>query len=151
MTSRERVKRCIEFEDPDLSVVPDLGGDRRLDGAVQDFAIETAYGRDAIVLKLEPRRLWRCKRFAASAEGGRSTDEDFSVQSVRTDTGWQGFMRIPFSTIETGIDRSWPIRIDVQRSCPGHARQGWLQQHPWTPRLMQGSDNPGDLGWLLWK
>jgi tetratricopeptide (TPR) repeat protein len=43
----------LEFEDPDLSVVPDLGGDRRTDGAVQDFEFDAAL-LDSLFTELTP-------------------------------------------------------------------------------------------------
>jgi hypothetical protein len=31
------------------------------------------------------------------------------------------------------------------------SRSLWLPEHPMTPRLALGADNPADLGWLLFE
>ena len=133
---------------------PDMATLKRLEDA-QDFGADRIPGRNCVVLKLEPRRLWPCKRFAATAGGGRSTAETFEVKTAWAVDAWWCAMRIPFETIEADPDDLWPVRIDVQRTAPGEQTGGsgvvhcWMAQHPWTPRLALGTDNPADLGWLV--
>ncbi len=120
-----------------------------------DFEADHAPGGDSLTLKLEPRRLWPCKRFVLAAGGGRSTGEPFAGGAVRTGDGWRAVLRIPFAAIEVDPVNPTPIRIDVQRRIPAAQTRGrgvlhsWLEPHPLTPRLRHGSDNPADLGWVV--
>jgi len=117
----------------------------------------TAIGTDSVILKLEPRRLYPCRRFVVIAGGGTSTEGDFGATVVRADDGWQGTMRIPFASIELDPATLTPIRIDVQRLLPGEQTSGnnvgffWIEQHPFHPRLRLGADNPADLGWVVFE
>jgi tetratricopeptide (TPR) repeat protein len=43
----------LEFEDPDFSIIPDLGGDRRTDGSVDEFAFDTR-ALDSLFTELAP-------------------------------------------------------------------------------------------------
>jgi len=43
----------LEFEDPDFTIVPDLGGDRRTDGSVEEFAFDTRM-LDSLFTELAP-------------------------------------------------------------------------------------------------
>ena len=38
----------LEFEDPEFTIVPDLGGDKRTDGSVEEFALDTRRARFAV-------------------------------------------------------------------------------------------------------
>jgi tetratricopeptide (TPR) repeat protein len=43
----------LEFEDPDFTIVPDLGGDKRTDGSVEEFALDT-HVLDSLFTELAP-------------------------------------------------------------------------------------------------
>jgi tetratricopeptide (TPR) repeat protein len=43
----------LEFEDPDFTIVPDLGGDRRTDGSVEEFTFDTRV-LDSLFTELAP-------------------------------------------------------------------------------------------------
>src|SRR6185503_11275471 len=43
----------LEFEDPDFTIIPDLGGDKRTDGAVEEFALDT-HVLDSLFTELAP-------------------------------------------------------------------------------------------------
>jgi len=132
------IVRCIE---------PDMARLRELECG--------ARGRNSVVLKLEPRRLWPCKRFTVTAVEGRSATEGVEVKTAWASDAWWCAMRIPFRVIEVDPRVLAPVRIDVQRTMPGEqtggstAVQCWMEQQPWTPRLALGADNPADLGWLV--
>ena len=132
------IVRCME---PDMARLCESGGP----------------GRNGVVLKLEPRRLWPCRRFTGTAVEGRSVMEDVEVRTSWASDAWWCVMRIPFRVIEVDSEALAPIRIDVQRTVPGEQAGGstivqcWIEQHPWTPRLALGADNPMDLGWLVFE
>ena len=43
----------LEFEDPDFTIIPDLGGDKRTDGSVEEFALDTRV-LDSLFTELAP-------------------------------------------------------------------------------------------------
>jgi tetratricopeptide (TPR) repeat protein len=43
----------LEFEDPDFTIIPDLGGDKRTDGSVDEFALDTGV-LDSLFTELAP-------------------------------------------------------------------------------------------------
>ena len=120
-----------------------------------ELPLAQLHAHEAVVLKLEPRRLWPCKRLAATATGGKLADEDYEVRTKQLQNGWTGVMRMPFAALGLDPENLTPIRVDVQRTIPAHVSgaaamtQYWQAQHPWTPRLRLGADNPADLGWLV--
>jgi len=117
------------------------------------FPVNRWTGFSAVLFKLEPRRLWPCLRFAVSAAGGVSHAPGQTPPEVRTvqrvGAGWQGMMRFPLDRFNDGQGGLRPFRFDVQRAVPGFGTHTWMPQHPMTPRLMLGSDNPADLGWAI--
>jgi len=87
-----------------------------------------------VVLKLEPRRLFPVVRhtLSLSAAGGQ-----------------RGALRIPLADFDRADACLEPVRIDIQQTSAECGLRTWIPQHPWTPRLRLGADNPADLGWLL--
>jgi hypothetical protein len=84
------------------------------------------------VIKIEPSRLWPVKRFYYTFK----EKEDFAK------------ICIPLGKI--GLEkRLRPIRLDIQIQMDNEEVATWRPQHPLDPRLLLGSDNPADLGWLL--
>jgi hypothetical protein len=58
-------------------------------------------------------------------------------------------VRIPLQNI--GLDETslHPIRINVKLQEHTGGFSSWMPDNPITPRLIHGSDNPADLGWLV--
>jgi hypothetical protein len=84
------------------------------------------------IIKIEPRRLWPVKRFFHTFQ----EEEDFAK------------IRIPLDKI--GLEKSLrPIRLDIQIQMDNGEMVTWRPQNPLDPRLLLGSDNPADLGWLI--
>lgn len=104
----------------------------------------------AVALRIEPRRLWPCLWFAASAGGGASQDVSSSpeVRAAFVRDGWQCVLRVPAERLGFQWTLEDPLRIDVQRNIPGVGVLSWIAQHPRPYRLCLGQDNPTDLGWL---
>ncbi len=57
--------------------------------------------------------------------------------------------RIPFSILRTDMEQSDPVRVDITVQKSGAEKCSWRPDNPITPRLVLGSDNPADLGWLI--
>jgi len=57
--------------------------------------------------------------------------------------------RIPFSVLRIDPAQSDPVRVNVTVQKNGTDNYSWLLNSPLTPRLILGSDNPADLGWLI--
>jgi hypothetical protein len=58
-------------------------------------------------------------------------------------------IRIPFKDIDLDSKLLHPIRIDVIVQKRGIGTSSWRPDNPTTSRLILGTDNPADLGWLL--
>lgn len=116
-----------------------------------DFAVEARGGVPCVVLRLEERRLWPSRFFAAGLAGGRSTSEDFSTRIHAVDGRTLVALRIPFATLRRDPASLEPLRIDVARIQPGQAIQHWIPPTPFPYRLRFGNENPADLGWLLFE
>ena len=110
-----------------------------------------------VTVKVEPRRLWPCQHFHFSPGAPERVEQPDQVapQSVEgrveeTDGGWRAVVRIPLLRMRLGADPH-PIRVDVRASRSGVGTWAWRPDNPLTPRLRLGSDNPADLGWLIFE
>ncbi len=110
----------------------------------------------SVLVKVEPRRLWPARQFlfAPGAEPRAAMQEYVSPQSVEgrivtKPSGWQAVVRIPFNSIGADVAGLTPLRVDVHVQRPGAGTATWRPQHPVASRLNLGSDNPADLGWLV--
>ncbi len=98
-----------------------------------------------IVIRIQPRRLWPVQRF------------NFSIRDIRADEGihvekHKGssmmMVKVPWKDMGVNTDSS-RIRVDIQLVLKDGKTIGWCALQPVTSRLMHGTDNPNDLGWLL--
>jgi hypothetical protein len=89
----------------------------------------------SVWVKIEPRRLWPAKNFIKSLE---TTERQINT------------IRIPFKRIGLNAELH-PIRIDVRIQMSNGETATWRPNNPLLPRLLLGSDNPADLGWLVFK
>ena len=85
----------------------------------------------ALTVKVEPRRLWPCKRFMFSPENeGRPGDE---VRIFRESGTYYITVRIPFEKIGQDVTHVQPVRIDVQVQKRKGGVSAWLPSNPLTP------------------
>jgi len=121
-------------------------------------AVSAATPISSVLVKFEPRRLWPCKQFAfiPGAETQAERPDYVALQTVdgrvfSESGGRNAVLRIPLA--RAGLDPAHlhPVRLNVQVQHKGAGCSLWLPEHPWTPRLALGSDNPADLGWLLFE
>ncbi|MBN1446259.1 MAG: hypothetical protein JW957_09190 [Candidatus Omnitrophica bacterium] len=106
-----------------------------------------------ITLKIEPCRLWPAQTFRIS-EKGEITHDNFrvigddrwKVKITHEERTRRIFITIPFMIFEGYFSTGRPMRINLLQG-----RNSWKRLHPLENRLRFGTDNPADLGWLLFK
>ncbi len=94
---------------------------------------------------IEPKRLWPARRYpmtlVSKAPGGPGKTEGILKAEVK----------IPFSELELKKDSLLPVRINVRAFSEGGKNIFWREEHPLTPRLILGTHNSVDLGWLIFR
>lgn len=95
-----------------------------------------------IQVNIEPRRLWPLRRFSFSLSN--ETQYRKRIRLIPEKGVSCIAVRIPFSDFLWKEEHIHPIRLNVIAD-----DSAWCQDNPVTPRLMLGSDNPADLGWLI--
>jgi hypothetical protein len=112
-----------------------------------------------IDIKIEPRRLWPCKHFRFDTESEEKLVERIDWVSPERAEGriireygvGNVAVRIPFERIWWSTEVLHPVRINVLVQNNGIGTVAWCPDNPITSRLNLGSDNPADLGWLLFE
>ncbi len=102
----------------------------------------TALSVSNIQIKIEPRRLWPERHFSFSTVHAASDNED--MRFINEKEMQYISVRIPFISFLWSEEDLHPIRLNV--SVDGSS---WGPNNYITSRLMLGSDNPADLGWLF--
>jgi hypothetical protein len=106
-------------------------------------------GISDINVKVEPRRLFPCAKFTFNTKDETKTGEQIRLVEG---SGKQYFItRIPFKTFWWKEEKSHPVRVDVSVQKKGTGTSSWCPSNPLTSRLIYGTDNPADLGWLIFK
>ena len=100
-----------------------------------------------MTVKLEPRRLWPCARFAFDLGAENQMKDD--VRVVKAAGRPYAVARIPFSRFWWADEPAHPVRVDVRIQRRGKGANSWCPNNPITYRLIFGNDNPADLGWLF--
>ena len=129
-----------------FAVVP---GEQPVGASGADFAVEARGSQPCVVLRLEERRLWPSRYFAAGLAGGRSTSEVFETAVWPGEGECLVAIRVPFATLRRDPASREPMRLDASTVLPGKGAQHWIAPTPATYRLRFGGENPADLGWLL--
>jgi hypothetical protein len=102
-----------------------------------------------ITIKLEPRRLWPCIRF--NFNPGDKNQANNGVRVVKK-TGKRYFIvNIPDKSFRWSDEKMHPVRVDVQIQKKDGGKSSWCPNNPLTDRLVFGTDNPADLGWLMFQ
>jgi hypothetical protein len=97
---------------------------------------------------VEPQRLFPTRYFVFHPQAEKLAGD---VRVVKQSGMWHVVARIPLERIGLGTKNLHPIRIDVQiRKINGEA-SSWRPNNPVTERLILGTENPADLGWLLFQ
>jgi hypothetical protein len=102
----------------------------------------------SVQVRIEPKRLHPTRSFifgpGAAPAGGE-------LRAEREAAGWRAVARISPAQIRRDAGTPHPIRIDLRVQTKGGAVSTWRPNHPTTYRLAFGTDNPADLGWLLFR
>lgn len=119
-------------------------------------------GEDMVRVLIEPRRLWPNQHYEVASDGIRRgirypKPEDRHWRAWRAVTrrypsGWSATLRIPWVCLHRNRSSRRPIRIDIERIVNGPAgaiTQRWMERHSLEGRLVFGTANPADLGWLI--
>lgn len=99
-----------------------------------------------ITVKLEPRRLWPLAQFRFDQPGKTHSENEFDV--VKKSGKSYSIIRIPFKTFWWNDEKIHALRLNVYVRETNGKESSWCADHPVTDRLVFGSDNPADLGWL---
>lgn len=102
---------------------------------------------DQTTVEIEPCRLWPTQKFIVTGDG-KCCHLNLKVNQDRT---WSGEIsngkakfKIPFKIFEGYYKGSGPMRINI---CCGN--DSWVKKEGQEQRLRFGTDNPSDLGWLI--
>ena len=102
-----------------------------------------------ISVKVEPRRLWPTGRFVFNTADKKQMGKWISIKEG---SGKNYIItRIPFNTFWWSEEESHPLRIDVRIRRKDTGTSSWRPENPLTSRLVYGTDNPADLGWLMFR
>ena len=118
---------------------------------------EAAGPPSQVLVRIEPRRLWPCKQFFFVPRGDTLAElsdvvgpQSVEGRIVKSPDGWRAAVRIPLARIGREAGQRPPLRLDVQIVHKG-GRESWRPSHPKHYRLNLGTENPADLGWMLFE
>jgi hypothetical protein len=115
-----------------------------------------------IEVKIEPNRLYPAIHFEF-APVNKFNDVDpvhiigypliykAGFREINDKGKWYAAVRIPFKSVGLDTLRLHPIRMDVTIQKREGTSNSWRPDNPITERLILGSDNPADLGWLMFQ
>jgi hypothetical protein len=107
-----------------------------------------------ITIKVEPRRLWLCARFKFNTGDVNSAENKVRVLNV---SGREYLIAaIPFKSFWWSDEAIHPLRIDVHVQKSDGNTSSWCTYNPnlgshVTYRTSFLTDNPTDLGWLIFR
>jgi len=111
---------------------------------------------DRVDVTIEPRRCWPSQRFSVNKNGkifheNRSpmTDDRWNVKPQNTQNGWEIELEISWEIFRESYIAQRPIRINVSRAIPEVGTIAWREHQPLPGRLIFGSDNSADYGWVI--
>lgn len=113
-----------------------------------------------IEVKIEPDRLYPAIHFVFNP-GNTNKDPVHikgyplvyraGITEINKKGIWFAAVRIPLQTIGLNAVSQHPIRMDITVLKRAGGYGSWRPDNPTTERLILGSDNPADLGWLLFR
>jgi hypothetical protein len=77
--------------------------------------------------------------------------ENDKIRVVKESGKWYVVVRIPLKSFWWSEEGLHPIRLDVQVHKKDGGNRSWCPNNPAGYRLALGSDNPADIGWLLFR
>ena len=116
----------------------------------------------AVEIRIEPQRLYPASHFVFDSVTTRNDvyPAHFigypliyraGFREINEKGIWYTAVRIPFQIIGLNAGSLHPIRTDVIVKTKDEGSCSWRPDNPTTERLILGSDNPADLGWLIFQ
>jgi len=113
-----------------------------------------------IEVSIEPRRLYPAIHFVFEEPDTNNDCNPVHIigypliyragfREIYENGTWYTGIRIPFHSIGLNAESLHPVRIDVKVITRDGGTCSWRPDNPLTERLILGSDNPADLGWLV--
>ena len=99
-------------------------------------------------IKIEPLRLFPCKHFWYYPGVEKLTN---GAKMIKESGVWRVVVRIPRESIRLDAEGLHPVRVDIRVQKRDGRTSAWRPNNQTTSRLILGSDNPTDLGWLLFR
>ena len=99
-------------------------------------------------VRVESQRLFPTKHFEFNVLGEKLPDDVYVMKEHEV---WYVVMRIPLESIRYDSEGSHPIRIDVKVQKSNGEICSWRPNNPTTERLILGTDDYADLGWLVFR
>jgi hypothetical protein len=99
-----------------------------------------------ITVKIEPRRLWIPEHFTFQQDGGKNENSFYELED--SDNHYI-LISIPFNKFRWKDEETLPVRVNLSVQKKGIGTSKWKPENPLINRLSVGSDNPEDLGWML--
>ena len=110
-----------------------------------------------IEVKFEPMRLYPAAHFIFTNDQtnidpvhiiGYPLIYRACYRAKEEDGTWYLFSKIPMKNIGLSSEALHPVRLDVRIQGKSGSIGSWRPNNPTTSRLILGTDNPADLGWL---
>ncbi len=102
-----------------------------------------------IEIRIERQRLYPSRHFVWDVQEEQNDDD---LKIAREGTAYRHIVvRIPLAKAGVGSGDRHPVRMNIRVQRKDGEVNTWLPEHPLTPRLILGSDNPADLGWLVFE
>jgi hypothetical protein len=98
-----------------------------------------------ISVRIEPRRLWPSGQFEFN---NTNENQHNKMRTVKQSGKKYMIVSIPFKSFWWNNEAPHPIRMNVSVK-KGDSESSWRPDNPITPRLVFGTANPKDLGWLI--
>ena len=99
-----------------------------------------------ITVQIEPRRLWIPEHFTFQQDGGKNENSFYELED--SDNHYI-LISIPFNKFRWKDEETLPVRVNLSVQKKGIGTSKWKPENPLINRLSVGSDNPEDLGWML--
>jgi len=114
---------------------------------------------DLVRLLIEPRRLWPNHSYEISRSGELKSQRypappsrDWTAVTNCDSTNWSVTVRIAFSSLSDQNIFERPLRLDLERCLKQEntvIKQCWIKRNPLEERLVFGTANSADMGWLI--
>ncbi|MCE5345526.1 MAG: hypothetical protein LLG13_04445 [Bacteroidales bacterium] len=114
----------------------------------------------SLEVKIEPQRLYPAGHFVFNTGDINYNGDPVHIigypllyrgglRETNDNGKWYAAVRIPFKHIGLNRENMDPIRMDLVIRNRQGKESSWRPNNPTTSRLILGSDNPADLGWLV--